>query len=73
VPVRASGRPGVWRRLAARLLARAKVRIRRRDGSVFVLRQAPPETGSPLDVPGIRTRATTRDVLRAVREARARR
>ncbi|HHQ40668.1 MAG TPA: prevent-host-death protein [Chromatiales bacterium] len=71
--MRASGRPGVWRRLAERLLARAQVRIRRRDGSVFVLRQAPPETGSPLDVPGIRTRATTRDVLRAVREARARR
>ena len=50
-----------------------EVRIRRRDGSVFVLRQAPAEEGSPLDVPGIRTRATTRDVLRAVREARARR
>jgi len=55
------------------LARREEVRIRRRDGSVFVLRQAPPETGSPLDVPGIRTRATTRDVLRAVRETRARR
>ncbi len=67
------GHRGTWRRLAARLLASARVRIRRRDGSVFVLRQAPAEEGSPLDVPGIGTRATTRDVLRAVREARARR
>ncbi len=67
------GHRGTWRRLAAHLLASAGVRIRRRDGSVFVLRQAPAEEGSPLDVPGIRTRATTRDVLRAVREARARR
>ncbi len=50
-----------------------EVRIRRRDGSVFVLRQVPPAEGSPLDVPGIRTRATTRDVVRAVREVRARR
>lgn len=49
------------------------VRIRRRDGQVFVLRPAPVTEGpsrSPLDVPPVRTRATTADILAAVRVGR---
>jgi hypothetical protein len=59
----------------ARLLALAQseeVRIRRRDGSVFVLRAETDGGKSPFDVPGIETRATTDDILEAVRESRAR-
>lgn len=60
----------------ARLLEIAQeeeVLIRRRDGSVFVLR-AKKKGGkkSPFDVPGIETRVTTREILEAVRESRAR-
>jgi len=48
-----------------------EVEIRRRDGSIFSI---VPKTGnekSPFDVPGIKTRATTQDILDAVRESRA--
>ena len=59
----------------ARLLEIAQeeeVLIRRRDGSVFVLR-AKKKSGkkSPFDVPGIETRVTTRAILEAVQESRA--
>lgn len=48
-----------------------EVEIRRRDGSVFSI-VPKKETGkSPFDVPGIKTRATTQDILDAVRESRA--
>lgn len=48
------------------------VQIRRKDGSVFTLR-AEKETGrSPFDMPGIKTSATTGDILDAVRESRSR-
>lgn len=59
-------------RLAA-LLERARregaVRIRRKDGQVFVLR---PErsTGSPLDVPAIGTRLSREEIVEAIREGR---
>lgn len=45
------------------------VRIRRRDGQVFVLR---PEqrTGSPLDVPSLKLRISRDALLTAVREGR---
>lgn len=61
----------------AKLLALAQtetVRIRRRDGSVFSLSVEPepePQT-SPFDVPGIKTRASTEDILSAVHESRSR-
>lgn len=45
------------------------VRIRRRDGSVFVLR---PEvgTGSPLDVPGLNLPIARDEILDFIREGR---
>jgi Antitoxin Phd_YefM, type II toxin-antitoxin system len=59
-------------RLAA-LLERARregaVRIRRKDGQVFVLR---PErtTGSPLDVPALGARLSREEIVEAIREGR---
>jgi hypothetical protein len=61
------------RQRLATLLERARregaVRIRRKDGQVFVLR---PEqaAGSPLDVPSIGTRLSRDDILKAIREGR---
>lgn len=56
----------------AEVLNQAKddeVVIRRRGGDSFaVIPKA--RDGSPFDVPGIKTRATTADVLSAVRESR---
>jgi hypothetical protein len=49
-----------------------EVEIRRKDGSTFSLRAKRRQPKSPFDVPGIDTRATTSDVLDAVREARER-
>ncbi len=48
-----------------------KVMVRRKDGSLFSICPEK-ETRSPLDVPGIDTKATTSDVIRAVRESRSR-
>ena len=50
---------------------REKVLIRRRGGDVFaVVPQRP--SGSPLDVPGIKTKASTEDILAAIRDVRTR-
>ena len=48
-----------------------EVLIRRRGGDVF---RVSPESveGSPFDVEGIKTKASTADILRAVREVRRR-
>ncbi len=59
----------------ARLLILAQkeeVEIRRRDGSVFSLKVKKNAPGSPFDVPGVKTRATTADILDAVGESRRR-
>jgi antitoxin (DNA-binding transcriptional repressor) of toxin-antitoxin stability system len=48
-----------------------KVLIKRKDGSVFALCPETPNT-SPLDVKGVKTSATTGDIVRAVRESRRR-
>ncbi len=59
----------------AKLLNLAKteeVRIRRKDGSIFILRAQDEEVTSPFDVPGIRTQARTEDILDAVADTRAR-
>ncbi|HYN83483.1 MAG TPA: type II toxin-antitoxin system Phd/YefM family antitoxin [Gemmatimonadaceae bacterium] len=57
-------------RLAA-LLERARregsVRIRRKDGSVFILK---PERSTPLEVPAVDLGLTREQVLAAVREGR---
>lgn len=59
----------------SQVLNRAKkedVVIRRRGGEVFAV-VPQPQTGSPLDVAGVKTKATTQDILAAVREVRSRR
>lgn len=49
-----------------------EIEIRRKDGSVFVLKSKRGNAKSPFDVPGVSTSATTEDVLNAVRESRQR-
>ncbi|MED5603505.1 hypothetical protein [Alloalcanivorax sp.] len=59
----------------AKLLDLAKteeVHIRRKDGSVFILRAQIESVESPFDIPGIRTQARTEDILEAVADTRAR-
>lgn len=63
------------RRNLAKLLTLAQsetVRIRRRDGSMFTLDAVPAQKVSPFDVTGVKTKATTADILSAVSESRAR-
>lgn len=47
-----------------------KVLIRRRGGDSFAV-VPQPRNGSPFDVPGVKTKATTTDILGAVRESRS--
>jgi len=54
-----------------RLAQEEAVEIRRRDGAVFTLQAKKPDDSSPFDVPGIKTQATTEDILAAIRESRA--
>lgn len=59
----------------AKLLSMAQkeeIEIRRKDGSVFVLKSKRGKARSPFDVPGVKTTATTADVLDAIRESRQR-
>ena len=48
-----------------------EVRIRRRDGRVFVLRAQPPE-GSPLDIGSVDLGVTTAEIVDIIREGRER-
>ena len=48
-----------------------KVIIKRRKGETFSIIYKKP-TKSPFDVPGINTKATTQDILDAIRESRSR-
>lgn len=63
------------RQRLARILEEAReggeVRIKRRDGSEFVVRPVF-SRGSPLDVPGVDTGLTREDILVAIRESRER-
>lgn len=59
----------------ARLLVLAQkeeVEIRRRDGSVFSLKVKKNAPKSPFEVPGVKTRATTADILDAISTSRER-
>jgi len=47
-----------------------EVEIRRRDGATFSLLSKRKKRKSPFDVSGIKTKATTKDILSAVRESR---
>jgi len=48
-----------------------EVEIRRRDGAVFSLMSKKENAKSPFDVRGIKTKATTQDILNAVRKSRS--
>ncbi|NOY79830.1 MAG: type II toxin-antitoxin system Phd/YefM family antitoxin [Kiritimatiellaeota bacterium] len=48
-----------------------EVLITRRGGDKFAVTYKAPRK-SPFDVPGIKTRATTRDILEAIKESRSR-
>jgi len=48
-----------------------EVEIRRRDGSAFSLISKKEKRKSPFDVRGIKTKATTKGILSAVRESRS--
>lgn len=48
-----------------------EVEIHERDGTVFCLKSRKISNKSPFDVPGTRTKATTQDVLDAVRDSRS--
>lgn len=48
-----------------------EVIIKRRNGDIFSLK-ARKTTQSPFDVPGVNTKATTSDILKAIKEFRSR-
>ena len=48
-----------------------EIEIRRKDGAVFSLISKKKEDKSPFDVPGIKTQATTQDILDAISESRS--
>ena len=52
------------------LAQKEEIEIRRRDGAIFSLTSKKKKTASPFDVPGIKTKATTQDILDAVRDSR---
>lgn len=47
-----------------------EVGIRRRDGAVFSLKSKKTKVASPFDVPGVKTKASTRDILDAIKDSR---
>jgi len=48
-----------------------EVEIRRKDGSIFSIVSKTKKERSPFDVAGIKTSATTQDILDAIKESRA--
>lgn len=48
-----------------------EVEIRRRDGSIFSIVPKIRKRKSPFDIVGIKTKATTQDILDAIKESRA--
>lgn len=52
-------------------LREGEVRIKRRDGQVFIIK-AEKEQGSPFDVPGIDTGLSAAEIVQFVREGRKR-
>ncbi len=53
-----------------KIAQKEEVEIRRRDGSTFSLISKKEKGKSPFDVRGIKTKATTKDMLSAIRESR---
>lgn len=52
------------------LAQKEEVEIRRRDGTIFSLKSKKGKQLSPFDVPGIKTKATTVNILAAVKDSR---
>ena len=52
------------------LAQKEEVEIRRRDGTVFSLKRKNIKAKSPFDVSGIKTKATTQDIIDAIRDSR---
>ena len=52
------------------LAQKEEVEIRRRDGTIFSLTSKKNKTASPFDVPGIKTKVTTANILAAVKTSR---
>lgn len=49
-----------------------EVRIRRKDGSLYAIAPVKSEKKSPLDIPGVKTKATTKDIMEAIHDSRLR-
>lgn len=47
-----------------------EVEIRRKDGSVFSLKSKTRKSKSPFNVTGVKTKATTKNIIDAVRDSR---
>ena len=52
------------------LAQKEEIEIRRKDGTLFYLKLKEKKAKSPFDVPGIKTKATTQDILDAIRDSR---
>lgn len=55
-----------------RLAQNEEIEIRRKDGSIFSLQSKTNKSKSPFNVAGIKTKATTKNIIDAVRDSRAR-
>lgn len=53
------------------LAKKEEIEIRRKDGSVYSLRSKTKRPESPFDVTGVKTKATTKNIIDAVRDSRA--
>ena len=47
-----------------------EIEIKRKDGAIFSLKSKKKSESSPFDVPGIKTKATTQDILDAINTGR---
>ena len=54
-----------------RMAQKEEIEIRRKDGSVFSLKSKVKRSKSPFDVAGVKTKATTKNIIDAVRESRS--
>lgn len=53
-----------------KIAQKEEVEIRRRDGSIFSLCSKQDKGKSPFDIKGIKTKASTKDILDAIKESR---
>jgi hypothetical protein len=58
--------------LLERASAEGQVKLRGRDGRIFVIRPEGVVKGSPFDVPSVKLPISKADILEAIRESRAR-